>query len=475
MLYIVLIELILMVSDYMSEKFENLDLRKELLEGLKVLKFTEMTPVQSESLPVALKGSDVIAQAKTGSGKTAAFGLAILNSLDIKSRGVHSLVLCPTRELAEQVAAELRMLARGFANVKIVALCGGSSKSLQQKALSSGANIVVGTPGRVLFHLKKENLKLEPLSIFTLDEADRMLDMGFRDEILDIVEFLPKKRQTLLFSATYPENIQSLSSNVQNDPVEVKIELVHEQDTLKQIFFKLKPGQDRNALLFKLLCVHRPSRAIVFCKTKADTNNLAEFLYNRGIHVGCINGDLDQNERTEVLEKFANESLSILVATDVAARGLDIEDLPAVINYSMPLDADAYVHRIGRAGRAGKKGLAFSFFEERDQDILKSIESKIQIKCEYGKEDNLSYSKKYDLTPPMETIYISGGKRDKLRAGDIVGALVGDAGLNASAIGKISMHNSFCFVAVQSKALEESGLIHGSVRVKKKNYKTGRL
>lgn len=457
----------------MDQKFEILPLKQELLENLRGLKFTSMTPIQAKSLPLMLEGKDIIAQAKTGSGKTAAFGLCLLNSLDLAQRSLHSLILCPTRELAEQVAGEIKMLARAFQNTRVLTLCGGFSATLQQKGLESGPHIVVGTPGRVLQHLEKGALNLDSLNIFTLDEADRMLDMGFHDQIMEIVSYLPKKRQSLLFSATYPDNIKNLSSEIQRNAVEIKTDVAHEADDIDQVFFEVLPSQDKNDFLYKILSSYRPDRALVFCKTKKDTTDVAQFLINRKISAECINGDLEQNDRTEILEKFSNRSLSILVATDVAARGLDIEDLAAVINYNMPSSAEAYVHRIGRTGRAGKKGLVFSFFSQNERDQLESIESLTLKPCQLEDVAKLKFSKKYDLIPPMQTMYISGGKKDKLRPGDIVGALVGEAKINASDIGDISIHNSFTFVAIKTASIHQAIQKLKVGKIKKKKFKVG--
>lgn len=457
----------------MDNTFEILPLIAELQENLKSLKFDKMTPIQEGSLPHILEGKDVIAQAKTGSGKTAAFGLGMLNSLDMSKGEIHSLILCPTRELADQVAGEIRMLARTMKNVKILTLCGGISESIQERSLQSGAHILVGTPGRVLQHLKKKNLRLYSLNIFTLDEADRMLDMGFEDELNEIVTYLPEKRQCLLFSATYPDDIRKLSVDIQSDAIEVKVDVEHEEENIEQIFYEVRPTQDKNNLLYKILSHHSPERVIVFCRTKRETNDVAEFLIKRKIYAQSINGDLEQNERTAVLTKFSNQSLSVLVATDVAARGLDIEDLPAVVNYNMPATAEDYVHRIGRTGRAGKKGLAFSFFNPVEEYRLEEIEELTLKKCVVSDAADLSYTKTYSLTPPMQTMFISGGKKDKLRPGDIVGALIGEAKLKSDDIGDISVFNVFTYVAIKTKRVNQAiqKLSHG--KIKKKKYKVG--
>lgn len=457
----------------MSKAFSDYNLRPELLESLKNLKFLEMTPIQEQSLPLILKGEDLIAQAKTGSGKTAAFGLGVLNSLKVDQDHLQNLILCPTRELSEQVASELRKLAMALLNVKIQTLCGGVPESTHEKALLAKPHIVVGTPGRILKLLKKEVLDIPTLNMLVLDEADRMLDMGFADEIREILNYLPSKRQSLLFSATYPDDIKQLSEDVLNSPKQIKVDTHHEENKIIDVFYEVRPTQDKNNLLYKILSQFKPERAIVFCRTKKETTDVADFLQSRKIMAASLNGDLEQKDRTEVLTKFSNRSLSILVATDIAARGLDIKDLNAVINYNLPAGAENYIHRIGRTGRASGTGLAFSFYNPEEDFRLQEIEELRGIPCKIEDALSLSYKDTYNLVPPMKTIYISGGKKDKLRPGDIVGALTGAAKIKAEDIGDINIQPSFTFVAlkkgVANKAIE--GLRSG--RIKKKKYKVG--
>lgn len=457
----------------MKSAFENLNLKSELLHSLKALKFDTMTPIQEKSLPLILKGHDVIAQAKTGSGKTAAFGLGLLQNLDSSSNDLHAMILCPTRELAEQVTLELRKLASQLPNVKTLTLCGGVPESVQEKSLESNPHIVVGTPGRILKLLNKEVLTLDTLKMFVLDEADRMLDMGFMEEIENILTYLPPERQSLLFSATYPEDIKSLSASFQTKAVELKVDTVDEDNKINDVFYEVRPTQDKNNLLYKILSEFKPERALIFCRTKKETTDVAEFLEARDIAVQSLNSDLEQKDRTEVLTKFANNSLSVLVATDIAARGLDIKDLAAVINYNMPSGADSYIHRIGRTGRAGRTGLAFSFFNPEEEFRLQQIQELTGKPCKIAKAEELSYNEKYNLVPPMKTIFISGGKQDKLRPGDIVGALIGECGLSAQDIGDINIQPAFSFVALKKNLVKKAieGLSQG--RIKKKKYKVG--
>lgn len=457
----------------MSKKFAELNLKPELLESLKILNFKEMTPIQEESLPCILESKDVIAQAKTGSGKTAAFGLGLLESLDLTNENLQGLIICPTRELAEQVANQIRKLSSALANVKVLSLCGGVPESVQEKSLIAKPHIAVGTPGRILQLLDKGALSVAGLKTFILDEADRMLDMGFTEEITEIIKRLPNKKQSLLFSATYPEDIIALSKTFQNDPVIIKVDTKDVENKIKDVFYEVRPTQDKNNLLYKILSQFKPERTIVFCRTKKETADVADFLSGRNIFCECLNGDLEQRERTEVLTLFSNRSLSVLVATDVAARGLDIKDLNAVINYNMPSGADNYVHRIGRTGRAGKEGLAFSFYNKEEDFRLNLIEELTGNKCVIEDATKLSYSEKFNLIPPMKTIYISGGKKDKLRPGDIVGALTGEAKLSAKDIGDINVQPSFSFVAIKKSRAKKAVESLSKGRIKKKKYKVG--
>ncbi len=457
----------------MNEKFKELTLKQELLNNLDELGFDSMTPIQAKSLPIVLEGIDVIAQAKTGSGKTAAFGLGILNNLDVTNLNPQSLVLCPTRELAEQVAKELRKLARIMKNVKVLTICGGVAEFHQERSLSHGAHIIVGTPGRVLSLLRKNVLILRVAKKFVLDEADRMLDMGFYDDMMEISDYLPKERQTLLFSATYPDEIKELGETILKDATEVKVDTEHEENNIKQLFYEVENHQDKNNALLKILGKFKPERLIVFCKTKQITDNVANFLNDNGIYAEGIHGDLMQNERTSVLTQFSNRSLSVLVATDVAARGLDIQDLEAVINYDLPTDPEVYVHRVGRTGRAGKTGMAFSLFIDKNSFRLDDIEVLINQKCEVADISALSLDDKYDLVPKMQTMYISGGKKNKLRPGDIVGALVGEAKLDFKDIGEISVLNIVSYVAIRAEVIDQAIDKLSSGKIKNRKFRVG--
>lgn len=457
----------------MTNKFKTLPLKKELLSNLESLNFTEMTPIQKESLPLVMEGVDVIARAKTGSGKTAAFGLGVLNKLDISIKDPQCFILCPTRELADQVATEIRLLARQLSNVKIVTICGGTAEFHQDRTLSYGAHIVVGTPGRILKLLKKKTLNSEEVKTFVLDEADRMLDMGFMNELREIERFIPKERQSLLFSATFPSSIQDLSKHIQSNAVEVKVDTELEQNIIKESFYKLESHKDKNEALLNLLGEIQPERFIVFCKTKQITDSVVKFLDREGVIVASLHGDVEQNERTTTLAMFKNRSISGLVATDVAARGLDIKELPAVFNYDLPIDSEDYTHRIGRTGRAGETGIAVSFLVEKEEYKLEKLEEYLNKRIETTDYHAVDFDKKYQLIPPMDTLYISGGKKNKLRPGDIVGALVHEANLEAEDIGDIMITNITSLVAVKKEKITEAIEKLNNGKIKNKKFKVG--
>ena len=454
-------------------EFSTLPLQPPLLQAVAALDYALMTPIQAASLPPMLEGCDVIAQAMTGSGKTAAFGLALLSKLDAGAIATQALVLCPTRELADQVSKEIRRLARFIPNIKVLTLCGGIPLGPQIASLAHPPHVVVGTPGRIQELLAKKVLKLAAMRVFVLDEADRMLDMGFEESIAAIVKQLPKKRQTLLFSATWPESIRAISGRVQHDPIEVTVEVAHADKAIEQIFFEAEPARKSDALAV-LLGTYKPEAALVFCNTKRDVDAVAEQLAQQGYVALALHGDMEQRDRDEVLLRFANRSCSVLVATDVAARGLDIKELPAVISYELPTDADAHVHRIGRTGRAGNSGLALSLVASRETGRVAMIESALGFSAKWGRVD---LSKRMPKPPPpaMVTLAIDGGRQDKLRPGDVVGALTGEAGLKADAIGKIDTFATRSYVAVQrdqaSRALER--LRAG--RIKGRNFRVRRI
>lgn len=356
-----------------STAFSSLPLSADLLANLDSLGYREMTPIQAQSLPLILQGHDLIAQAKTGSGKTAAFGLALLSPLNPRYFGCQALVLCPTRELADQVAKEIRRLARAADNIKVLTLCGGVPYGPQVASLEHGAHVVVGTPGRIQEHLRKGTLVLDGLNTLVLDEADRMLDMGFYDSIAEIIGQLPERRQTLLFSATYPDGIEKLAKTFMRDPRQVRVESLHADSQIEQRFFEIDPKQRMDAVV-RLLQHFRPQSSVAFCQTRQQCQELADALKAQRISALALHGDLEQRERDQVLTVFANRSCNVLVATDVAARGLDIAALETVINVELARDPEVHIHRIGRSGRAGEKGLALSLVAPAEASRAQAIE-----------------------------------------------------------------------------------------------------
>ncbi len=447
-------------------KFSSLELHPDMLRNLDSLGYLTMTPIQAQSLPAILAGQDVIAQGKTGSGKTAAFGLGLLFRLDISSFEPQSLVLCPTRELADQVAKEIRRLARTTKNVKISTLCGGTPFRAQAESLQHGTHIVVGTPGRVEDHLRKRTLVLNSLKTLVLDEADRMLDMGFQDTIDIIIEEVPKARQTLLFSATYPDEIQSIAERVMLKPVMARVESTHDNESIRQYFFNVDNDQDRAKALQLLLLKYRPQSAVVFCNTKRDAQDIAENLRAHGFATLALHGDLEQRDRDETLVRFTNKSIIVLVATDVAARGLDIESLDAVINYHIARDAEVHLHRIGRTGRAGSKGTAYSLISDKESYKVALLQDYMgqSIVAESLPPDN--FLKKSPGKPTMATILIDGGKKQKIRPGDILGALTGKDGIAGAQVGKINVFDNRSYVAVHVDAAKPAirKLVQGKLK-----------
>ncbi len=446
-----------------TSAFSSLKLLPELQKNLVDLKFTEMTDIQAEALPVILNGRDVIAQAKTGSGKTVAFGLGLLQALKVDNFYVQALVLCPTRELADQVAREIRKLARAIHNIKILTLCGGMPFGPQIGSLEHGAHIVVGTPGRIEEHVRKGKLKLDRVRTFVLDEADRMLDMGFQATVDAIVEKLPSERQTLLFSATFPDAIEALAQRVQREPMMIKVESTHEQNTISQYFYSVKNNSERPQAVHHTLSHFTPESTVVFCNTKREVDELAEFLKELHYPVLALHGDMDQRDRDQTLVQFANKSITVLIATDVAARGLDIEELNLVINYHIARDAEVHVHRVGRTGRAGSKGVAVSLIEEKEHFKLQRLQNT------YGFEIEIAPLPKSVTEPAqatMVTLQIDGGKKQKVRAGDIVGALTGEGGIPGSCIGKIHIFDFSAFVAVNrdKKGVAIKKLSNGKIK-----------
>ena len=442
----------------MNISFDQLPLAPATLANLLQLGYREMTPIQAASLPLALAGQDLIAQAKTGSGKTAAFALPLLTKLNPRRFAVQALVLCPTRELADQVTQEIRRLARGADNIKVLTLCGGSTMRPQISSLEHGAHVVVGTPGRIMDHLQRNSLDLTALETLVLDEADRMLDMGFYDDIAFVAKACPKQRQTLLFSATYPEGIAGLARQFLRQPQQITLHEQHEPGKIRQRFYEVAADQKLAAVAL-LLNHYRPVSTLAFCNTRQQCRDLLEVLRAEGFVALALHGEMEQRERDQVLIQFANRSCSVLVATDVAARGLDIDQLEAVINVDVTPDTEVHVHRIGRTGRVDQEGWAFSLVSGNQMTRVDNIEKLLGHEIEWHALSELTPrggGGSGRLLPPMSTLQILGGRKEKIRPGDVLGALTGDAGFSKEQIGKIKVTEASTYVAVARNIAKEA-------------------
>ncbi len=461
-------------ADNSDLSFGTLPLSPNMQSTLQQLGYLTMTPIQAASLPITLAGHDLIAQAKTGSGKTAAFALALLTKLNPRRFAVQAMVLCPTRELADQVTQEIRRLARSEDNIKILTLCGGSTMRPQIVSLEHGAHIVVGTPGRIMDHMERGTLNLEALDTLVLDEADRMLDMGFYEDIAYVAKRCPAQRQTLLFSATYPDGIARLARQFMRNPQEVKLAELHEESKIRQRFYKVENAKRLQAVA-SLLRHYRPVSTLAFCNTKQQCRSLLEVLHAQGIKALTLNGDMEQRERDQVLIQFANRSCSVLVATDVAARGLDIEKLEMVINVDITPDPEVHIHRIGRTGRADQNGWALSLCGQTDRHRIITIAQMVHIEPEWHELTELKDEDEAPLVPPMVTLQILGGRKEKIRAGDVLGALTGEAGYTREQVGKINVTDYSTYVAVARDIAREAVRKLSAGKVKGKAVKVRAL
>ncbi len=469
----------------MDMDFAGLPLAPALLEVVAGLGYTQLTPIQAASIPVLLEGRDLVGQSHTGSGKTAAFALPILQRISLEDRATRALVLCPTRELSAQVARELRKLGRNLPGLQVLVLAGGEPLRAQASALEKGVHVAVGTPGRLLDHLGRGTLDLRRCETVVLDEADRMLDMGFVDDMERILEALPPSRQTAFFSATFPATIEALSHKYQRDPARVVIAPPArvEGEGSRQLLISVAPEEKGKALRW-VLQRYPHEAALIFANLKATVAELEKSLARAGTSVASLHGDLEQHERDRVMAKFRNGSTRLLVATDVAARGIDVDELDLVINYDLPTQPEVYVHRIGRTGRAGKVGLAISFAGERERNKVKNIEAHTQVKLERasmqareeavpGEGEPAESAPSVDLerTAKMKTLRIAGGRKQKMRPGDILGALTGEAGGLAGAdIGKIEIHDNFSYVAVRESVSRRAQQSLSNGRIKGKRF-----
>ena len=420
--------------------FSNFIDNKNMISNLNNLGYKSPTPIQEKTIPFILKKQDILAKAKTGSGKTAAFGIPLILELDVKKRyETSAIILAPTRELADQVAKELRRIAVSVENTKILTLCGGTPMRGQIQSMRHGVHIVVGTPGRVLALLQKEALNLDFIKTLVLDEADRMLDMGFFEDIEKIINFTPKKRQTLLFSATFDDKILEFSKSIQNNRVEIEIK--EEESSIQERFFKFS-----DEAIEKVIQHFKPETCIIFCNTKIKCKEIEERLQQKNYDALSIHSDLEQLDRDETLLEFTHKSCTFLIATDVAARGLDIPSVDLVINYDMPKGEEVYTHRIGRTGRMDKEGLAISF--------VRGYEEYLDVKLEDINSLHVDSPRSYKAK--MTTLCIDGGKRDKIRAGDILGALTKELGIDGKKIGKITINRKDSYVSINSEIAQDT-------------------
>lgn len=448
----------------------------KILNLVEELGYKTMTPIQEACLPILLEGKDLVGQSKTGSGKTAAFAIPILQKIRINERALQAMILCPTRELSTQVTNEIRKLGRKIEGLQVLLLAGGQPARPQIESLENGVHIVVGTSGRILDLIDRGVLDLRSLDTLVMDEADKLLEMGFQDEISAIISSLPVNRQTIFFSATFPSSIQSLSQRYQKSPVVVRIdddELSGDSSgsAIEEIAYEIE-DEDKTNLLLRALQQHPAKSTLIFCNQKTTVDELVQKISIMGVSCAALHGNLEQRDRDLVMAMFRNGSYRILIATDVAARGIDIDHLDLVINFDFPLSVDAYIHRIGRTGRAGKSGVAVTLLRSSDEVKLFEIEKQRGVKL---KRPTLGFKNQYGLgsfyrDAAVKTLCISGGRKDKLRAGDILGALTGSgAGLDASKIGKIDVLDKSSLVAISSEFIEAaaSSLKLGKIKGRK--------
>lgn len=438
--------------------FTSLDLDQPWIENLNNLGYTEMTPIQQAALPELLAGGDVMGHASTGTGKTVAFGLALLSNVVPESKWPRALVLCPARELARQVAEEIRKLAWALPNTNVLTLTGGEPFRKQHASLSGGCDVVVGTPGRVFHHLRRETLKLHDVETLVLDEADRMVDMGFIDDVSEIIDHTPGDRQTIFMSATMSDEIHDISRRLQDDATFISVVDEEPNPDISQMVYDIG-DLERTEALERVLGKHRPDSSVIFCNRRATCNEVVQSLRDAGHSAQTIHGGLDQRDRDGVMEMFKNGSVRHMVATNVAARGIDVDEVEAVINYVLPEDTSAYRHRIGRTGRAGDEGVAVSLvaLDDADRDWLARYDeelAKVESRPAAGLPDRTQ------VRPPQpadnKTVAIKGGKKDKLRPGDIVGALTGDIGIPNDTIGLITIRDHIAFVAIERTYADEA-------------------
>ena len=436
--------------------------------------FEKLTAIQEKSAEILLENKDCIAKAQTGSGKTLAFSFPVIEKIDVKNYKIQTLILAPTRELANQIAQNMRNYIRHIHNVKVLTLCGGMPFKPQVASLFHGAHIIIGTAGRVLKHLKEENIDLSNVNQLVLDEADKMLDMGFYDDIMEIIEYLPKQRQTMLFSATYENNIEKLAKDILNDPAFIEVEAV--KNKIKQVFYKCQK-QNRKNLLIPVITQNKASSILIFANMKIECDDIADFLDEMGVDVLTLHSDLDQRERDEVFALFKSKSYPVLIASDVASRGLDVDDIDLVINYELAKDSKVHTHRIGRTARAGKGGMAVSFYDDNsslDENKLDEIKEEFDDII-FDDVENIIDDSSFKIDAEYRTLYIDAGKKHKLRKGDVIGALTAGIGLDKNDIGIIESLNFCTYVAIKKEKIDFVIKSLNKHKIKGKFYRYNKL
>lgn len=517
-------------------RFEEMGLSEEIQKAVRYMGFEEASPIQAKAIPAMISGIDLIGQAQTGTGKTAAFGIPILEKVDPKLKKLQAIVLCPTRELAIQVAGEIRNLSRYMHGIKVLPIYGGQDIVKQIRSLKSGTQIVIGTPGRVMDHMRRKTMKLDFVHTVVLDEADEMLNMGFREDIEFVLSGVPEERQTVLFSATMPKPIMEITKKFQNNAKVIKVtkkELT--VPNIEQYYYDVKPKK-KEEVLSRLLDIYSPRLSVVFCNTKKQVDLLVNALLGRGYFAAGLHGDMKQEQRDRVMQGFRTGKTEILVATDVAARGIDVDEVEAVFNYDLPQDDEYYVHRIGRTGRAGREGRAFSFvsgkevyklkeiqrycktkiyaqkvpslndvantkmenilddvervIEQEDLDMMiNAIEERVnnseftamdmaaaflKICCGMTEDNKNTEENDWEFGDTgagedgMVRLFINIGKKQRVRPGDILGAIAGESGMDGKLIGTIDMYDKYTFVEVPREYAREVLNAMKNVKIKGK-------
>ncbi len=517
-------------------RFEEMGLSEEIQKAVRYMGFEEASPIQAKAIPAMISGIDLIGQAQTGTGKTAAFGIPILEKVDPKLKKLQAIVLCPTRELAIQVADEIRNLSRYMHGIKVLPIYGGQDIVKQIRSLKSGTQIVIGTPGRVMDHMRRKTMKLDFVHTVVLDEADEMLNMGFREDIEFVLSGVPEERQTVLFSATMPRPIMEITKKFQNNAKVIKVtkkELT--VPNIEQYYYDVKPKK-KEEVLSRLLDIYSPRLSVVFCNTKKQVDLLVNALLGRGYFAAGLHGDMKQEQRDRVMQGFRTGKTEILVATDVAARGIDVDEVEAVFNYDLPQDDEYYVHRIGRTGRAGREGRAFSFvsgkevyklkeiqrycktkiyaqkvpslndvantkmenilddvervIEQEDLDMMiNAIEERVnnseftamdmaaaflKICCGMTEDNKNTEENDWEFGDTgagedgMVRLFINIGKKQRVRPGDILGAIAGESGMDGKLIGTIDMYDKYTFVEVPREYAREVLNAMKNVKIKGK-------